>query len=159
MTFNQSKQQAEKIDNELGRPFNWNSRDINWAAQQIRPTGKPAGDVEKMNNEAARILVETFPSVPPVRAGELALARVDAQQTMIEALSSEIAPRFAIEINRKTRGGRSVVTLDGQPLGTFYAWKARMLAKSVPFYAASAAINESLTVDVAIKNEFERLAK
>lgn len=49
-------------------PVNHAEHDLNWAFQQVRATGKPAGDVEKYNNQAAVILT-TATGLPAVEAG------------------------------------------------------------------------------------------
>lgn len=50
----------------------WNpDTDLNWAYQQIRASGKPAGDIQKYNDKARAILRRYVPSLAPEAAGEL----------------------------------------------------------------------------------------
>ncbi len=50
----------------------WNRKnDLNWAFQQIRPSGKPAGDIPKFNQEAEKMLKEFIPTLEPTKGGEL----------------------------------------------------------------------------------------
>lgn len=48
-----------------------NSANLNWAMQQIRPTGKPAGDRPEFNQEATSLLNQFVPSLTASDAGEL----------------------------------------------------------------------------------------
>jgi hypothetical protein len=54
----------------LTSPENHAEHDLNWAVQQIRETGKPAGDVEKYNEQATWIL-ESATGMPAAEAGLL----------------------------------------------------------------------------------------
>jgi len=50
----------------------WNpTNDLNWAMQQIRETGKPAGDKSEFNREAVDMLKRFIPSLEPGDAGKL----------------------------------------------------------------------------------------
>jgi len=50
----------------------WNpNNDLNWAMQQIRPWGKPAGDCPEMNELAEQMLRRFIPSLEPTEAGLL----------------------------------------------------------------------------------------
>lgn len=48
-----------------------NTANLNWAMQQIRPTGKPAGDRPGFNKMASDLLNQFIPSLPAEEAGIL----------------------------------------------------------------------------------------
>ena len=45
--------------------------DLNWASQQIRLLGKPAGDIPEFNQKAERMLRKFMPTLEPAKASEL----------------------------------------------------------------------------------------
>lgn len=50
----------------------WNrNNDLNWAMQQIRPIGKPAGNIEKYNVLAEKMLNKYVPNLSVTEAGIL----------------------------------------------------------------------------------------
>ena len=64
--------------------------DLNWAMQQIRETGKPAGDIPAMNQKASEMLNRWMPSLTAQEAGEH-IRRIHA---LSYALESELVSEF-----------------------------------------------------------------
>ena len=65
------------------------NNDLNWAFQQIRPTGKPSGDKPKYNEKAAKMLNRFIPTFEAKEAGQLVKEIHQLTHKLVDELTAQ----------------------------------------------------------------------
>ena len=98
----------------------WHCPDLNWAKQQIRPTGKPAGDVEEYNQRAERWLNTYIPSMSALKAADLLDKISELKFRLVEEYTNELLERDDYDMTDATYTARHAVSV-GMALSPYLA--------------------------------------
>lgn len=100
--------------------------DLNWAYQQIREDGKPAGDNPEMNRLAARMLLASCPGLTdPREAGHLHAEIARLRNVVYEETDKAISSQKRIVVD-----GQNLV-VDGNVVTTGEVWVLKQQAMSL----------------------------